>query len=84
MKLFRKYHRLILRLFHLSLFCLIVRFLVGKMYMDGMGSNGEDIFHDYRLYYTCLFYTMFEWSYCSQGKNQGKFTRSLLVIKFQF
>ena len=49
-----------------------------------MGSNGEDIFHDYRLYYTCLFYTMFEWSYCSQGKNQGKFTRSLLVIKFQF
>ena len=41
MKLFRKYHRLILRLFHLSLFSLIVRFLVGKMYMDGMGSNGE-------------------------------------------
>ena len=63
------------------------------MYMDGMGSNGKDFFLDYRLYYTYLFYTMFEWSYCGQGKNQGKFsslrnktniTRSLLVIKFQF
>ena len=52
--------------------------------MDGMGSNGEGFFHDYRLYYTYLFYAMFEWSYCGQGQNQRKFTRSLLVIKFQF
>ena len=34
--------------------------------------------------YTYLFYTMFEWSYCGQGKHQGIFTRSFLVIKFQF
>ena len=34
--------------------------------------------------YTYLFYTMFEWSYCGLGKHQGKFTLSLLVIKFQF
>ena len=52
--------------------------------MDGMGSNGEDFFHDYRLYYTYLLYAMFEWSYCGQGQNQRKFTRSPLVIKFQF
>ena len=49
-----------------------------------MGSNGEDFFHEHRLYYTYLLYTMFEWSYWGLGKNQGKFTRSRLVIKFQF
>ena len=63
------------------------------MYMDGMGSTGEAFFHEYRSYYIYLFYTMFEWSYCGQVKNQGKFsslqnktniTQSLLVIKFQF
>ena len=37
-----------------------VRFLGGKMYMDGMGSNGEDFFDGYPLYCTYLFYTMFE------------------------
>ena len=61
--------------------------------MDGMGSNGKNFFHDYCLYYTCHFYTMFEWSYCGQEKNQGKYsslrdktniTWSLLVIKFLF
>ena len=37
-----------------------VRFLGGKMYMAGMGSNGEDFFDDYPLYCTYPFYTMFE------------------------
>ena len=40
------------------------------MYMDGMGSNGKDFFYDYGLYYTYLFYTIFEWSYCGQKKSR--------------
>ena len=38
-----------------------------------MGSNGEDYFHNYQLYYTYRFYTMFEWSYCGQGKIKENF-----------
>ena len=58
-----------------------VRFLGGKMYMAGMGSNGEDFFDDYPLYCTYLFIQCLN---SGQGKNQGKFSRSFLVIKFQF